>query len=112
MMRRHGVTVIGTSVQDCVFRCVFSARNADYQVRALGIGTISALTHGETELCGKISQNTTGLGRSWEYWSVRLGRAGLMIPPAKAAAKGRRAAARKSARTAARVPARKKTRRR
>lgn len=112
MMRRHGVTVIGTSVQDCVFRCVFSARNADYQVRAMGIGTISALTHGETEMCGKISQSTTGLGRSWEYWSVRLGRAGLMIPPAKAAAKGGRAAARKPARTATRVPARKKTRRR
>jgi HCOMODA/2-hydroxy-3-carboxy-muconic semialdehyde decarboxylase len=112
MMRRHGVTAVGTSVKDCVFRSVFSARNADYQVRAMGIGTISALTHGEIELSGKISQSTTGLARSWEYWSVRLGRAGLMIAPAKAAAKTARATARKPTRTAAKVPARKKARRR
>ena len=34
LMMRHGVTVAGTSVRDCVFRSVFSARNAEYQVRA------------------------------------------------------------------------------
>ena len=33
LMMRHGVTVAGTSVRDCVFRSVFSARNAEYQVR-------------------------------------------------------------------------------
>ena len=33
LMKRHGVTVAGTSVRDCVFRSVFSARNAEYQVR-------------------------------------------------------------------------------
>ncbi len=38
LMKRHGATVAGTSVKDCVFRCVFSARNAEYQVRALTIG--------------------------------------------------------------------------
>ena len=27
LMMRHGVTVAGTSVRDCVFRSVFSARN-------------------------------------------------------------------------------------
>ena len=32
LMMRHGVTVAGTSVRDCVFRSVFSARNAEYQV--------------------------------------------------------------------------------
>ena len=35
LMKRHGVTVAGTNVRDCVFRCVFSARNAEYQVQAL-----------------------------------------------------------------------------
>jgi HCOMODA/2-hydroxy-3-carboxy-muconic semialdehyde decarboxylase len=73
LMKRHGVTVAGTSVKDCIFRCVFSARNAEFQVQALSIGSnISALTPGETELAGQISAKTTGLTRSWEYWSMRV----------------------------------------
>ena len=35
LMKRHGVTVAGTSVRDCVFRSIYSARNAEYQVQAL-----------------------------------------------------------------------------
>jgi len=83
LMRRHGVTVAGTSVKDCVFRCVFSARNAEYQVRALSIGSnIASLSPGEAKLCGNISGSTTGLTRSWEYWSMRVAKAGGL--PAKA----------------------------
>ena len=48
-MNRHGVTVAGTSVRDCVFRSVYSARNAEYQVRALvARRTIASLSPGET----------------------------------------------------------------
>ena len=73
LMMRHGVTVAGTSVRDCVFRSVFSARNAEYQVRAMTIGSdISTLSPGETMLAGQISSKTTGLTRSWEYWSMRV----------------------------------------
>jgi len=60
-------------VRDCVFRSVFSARNAEYQVRAMSIGSnIAALSRGETQLAGQISAKTTGLTRSWEYWSMRV----------------------------------------
>ena len=77
LMRRHGVTVVGTSVKDCVFRCVFSARNAAYQVQAMTIGEhVASLSPGEAELCGGISSSTTGLTRSWEYWSMRVAKAG------------------------------------
>src|SRR5689334_5959715 len=72
MMRRHGVTAVGRNVRDCVFRCVFSARNAEYQARAMALGAVSSLSRGEAELCAGISTGTTGLARSWEYWSVRL----------------------------------------
>ena len=73
LMMRHGVTVAGTSVRDCVFRSVYSARNAEYQVRALTIGSeIATLSPGETKLAGQISGKTTGLMRSWEYWSMRI----------------------------------------
>ena len=78
LMKRHGVTVVGASVRMCVFRSVFSARNAEYQVRGMAIGTLGVLTPGETELAGKIAGTTTGLDRSWEYWLSRLSRAGLM----------------------------------
>ncbi len=81
-MRRHGVTVAGTSVRDCVFRSIYSARNAEYQVRALTIGgSIASLSPGETQLAGQISTKTTGLTRSWEYWSMRVAKAGGIRGP-------------------------------
>jgi len=86
LMMRHGVTVAGTSVKDCVFRSVFSARNAEYQVRALTIGTeIATLSPGEAKLAGQISSKTTGLMRSWEYWSMRV--ANKAAAPASVASK-------------------------
>ena len=78
LMKRHGVTVVGTSVRDCVFRSIFSCRNAEYQVRAMTIGAIGPLSPGETALAGQITAKTTGLARSWEYWSMRVAKsAGL-----------------------------------
>ena len=54
-------------------RSVFSARNAEYQVRAMTLGSdIATLSPGETNLAGQISAKTTGLTRSWEYWSMRV----------------------------------------
>ena len=88
LMRRHGVTVAGTGVRDCVFRSIYSARNAEYQVQAMAIGDrIASLSAGETELAGKITAMTTGLTRSWEYWSMRVAKAGGVPAGRKAAAK-------------------------
>ncbi|MBX6328892.1 MAG: class II aldolase/adducin family protein [Pseudolabrys sp.] len=103
LMKRHGVTVVGTSLRDCVFRAVFSARNAEYQVRALAIGSVSALSPGETELAGGISKKTTGLDRSWEYWTLRVAKAGGVPPAAKPRAGSRRKAARAGGRKAGRA---------
>jgi len=98
LMRRHGVTVTGTGIRDCVFRCIFSARNAEYQVSALAIGsTIASLSPGETHLAGQITAMTTGLTRSWEYWSMRVAKAGG-VPAAKRAKPARKAAVRPSKR--------------
>ena len=77
LMKRHGVTVAGTSVKDCVFRSIYSARNAEYQVRALTIGgPVASLSPGEAQLAGQITAKTTGLTRSWEYWSMRVAKSG------------------------------------
>jgi ribulose-5-phosphate 4-epimerase/fuculose-1-phosphate aldolase len=103
LMKRHGVTVAGTSLRDCIFRAVFSARNAEYQVRALAIGSVSALSPGETELAGGISKKTTGLDRSWEYWSLRVAKAGGTPPVARRGAGSRGRAARAGRRKAKRT---------
>ena len=89
LMKRHGVTVIGTSVRDCVFRSVFSCRNAEFQVRAMTIGTVGALSAGETGLAGGISSKTTGLVRAWEYWSMRVAKAGGLPSTARRPAKAK-----------------------
>jgi len=110
LMRRHGVTAVGVSVKDCVFRCIYSTRNAEYQSQALAIGTaIASLSRGEAELAAKINTSTTGLTRAWEYWWMRLERAGLMVAAPKAVPGAGKRAAKAPARKA---PARKKSRRR
>jgi ribulose-5-phosphate 4-epimerase/fuculose-1-phosphate aldolase len=99
LMRRHGVTVAGVSVRDCVFRSIYASRNAEYQVQALAIGNnVASLSRGETELCGKISAQTTGLVRAWEYWAMRVAKAGgaPAAKTAKPAAKPKAAVAAKS----------------
>jgi HCOMODA/2-hydroxy-3-carboxy-muconic semialdehyde decarboxylase len=104
LMKRHAVTVAGTSVKDCVFRSIFSARNAEYQVRALSIGSnVASLTPGETDLAGQISRKTTGLMRSWEYWSMRVAKSGGLPGAAKLISKRK---AKPAAKTRKRVKSR------
>jgi hypothetical protein len=87
-------------VRDCVFRSVYSARNAAYQVMAMTIGSdIATLSPGETMLAGQISSKTTGLTRSWEYWSMRVAKSGgLAAAPERKSNQKRRAAPAKKSR--------------
>ncbi|HVZ54296.1 MAG TPA: class II aldolase/adducin family protein [Pseudolabrys sp.] len=106
LMRRHGVTVIGATVRECVFRAVQTCRNADYQVRAMAIGGhIASLTPGETERCGDVIGKTTGVTRSWDSWALRIARADGAGAPAKAA-KPAKPAAKSATKPAARRPVR------
>jgi HCOMODA/2-hydroxy-3-carboxy-muconic semialdehyde decarboxylase len=92
LMRRHGVTVIGANVRECVYRAVQTCRNAEYQVRAMAIGgTIAWLTPGETERCGDVIGKTTGVTRSWDSWALRIARSGGLEPAPKKATPARAA---------------------
>jgi HCOMODA/2-hydroxy-3-carboxy-muconic semialdehyde decarboxylase len=82
LMNRHGVTVVGTSIQACVFRSIYSARNAEYQVAAANTGALDPLSPGDAKISGDISTSTTGLNRAWEVWLHRLAQAGG-LPPAQ-----------------------------
>jgi HCOMODA/2-hydroxy-3-carboxy-muconic semialdehyde decarboxylase len=98
LMWRHGVTVAGRNIRDTVFRSIYSARNADYQMQARAAGTIQPLTPGEIELCAKIATSTTGLERTWEHWVSRLAHSN-QLPPyggSRQAAPAKRSAATKS----------------
>jgi HCOMODA/2-hydroxy-3-carboxy-muconic semialdehyde decarboxylase len=80
LMRGHGVTVAGTSIKETVFRSIYSCRNAEFQLRAKDAGTIKPLTPGEVERAGKIGTQTTGQDRCWEYWTMRVTKAGGAPP--------------------------------
>jgi HCOMODA/2-hydroxy-3-carboxy-muconic semialdehyde decarboxylase len=76
LMNRHGATVIGTTVRELTFRCVYTARNAEYQIAAANAGTIGPLSPGEIEKAAAIHKNTTGQNRAWEVWANKLKKAG------------------------------------
>jgi ribulose-5-phosphate 4-epimerase/fuculose-1-phosphate aldolase len=72
LLRRHGATLAGRSLRECVFRSIYTSRNAELQSRAMGMGTISTLSPGEAEMCSHHSLTPRTLGRVWEYWTHRL----------------------------------------
>jgi ribulose-5-phosphate 4-epimerase/fuculose-1-phosphate aldolase len=80
LMRRHGATVTGATLQETVFRTIFSHRNAELQLRAHALGTISPLTSGEAGLAEAYSLRERPMGRAWEYWTTRLAKAGELPP--------------------------------
>ena len=104
LMNRHGVTVAGKSVSECTYRAITACRNADFQVRAMTLGTLDQFSPGEVELCAQIISRTTGLVRSWEYWAMRVAKAGgAPAQPKKAGAElpplPKKAARRRAAKT-------------
>jgi ribulose-5-phosphate 4-epimerase/fuculose-1-phosphate aldolase len=113
LLRRHGATVAGRSLHECVFRSIYTCRNAELQSRASSIGSISTLSAGEAELCSAHSLTPRTLGRAWEYWAYRLQKAdaataGLDARPptaktaANSSARRRKASAAPAKRAAAR----------
>ncbi len=88
LMRRHGTTVIGTSVPDLVMRTIYSCRNAEFQWQARMLGHVTTLSPGEIEKCAAIHKQPNVTSRTWEYWSMRLEKSGngLKSAPTKRSA--------------------------
>ena len=53
LMRRHGATVAGNTLEELIFRTIYTARNAAMQIQAHDLGHVSPLTAAETELAGE-----------------------------------------------------------
>jgi HCOMODA/2-hydroxy-3-carboxy-muconic semialdehyde decarboxylase len=87
LMNRHGATVVGANLKELVARAIFMCQNAEYQLRALTLGTPQPLHRGEIKLAGTLSAMPNVVTRTWEYWSARLEASGglpLRRMPAKA----------------------------
>lgn len=80
MMNRHGVTVAGSNLCDLAFRCVYSCRNAEFQVQANQNGEIDPLSKGDIALGSKEGSLTRGHARAWEHWTARLQRNNWLPP--------------------------------
>ena len=103
LMRRHGATVAGRTLEELTFRTIYAARNAALQIQAHGLGHVSPLNAEETELAGDYNLQPGPVMRAWEYWNVRLDKTeGTWRPgkPKAADAKANRSAKKKRAKRA------------
>jgi len=75
LMRRHGATVAGTTLEELTFRTIYTARNAALQIQAHVLGHVSPLNLAETRLAGEYNLRPGPVARAWEYWNVRLDKA-------------------------------------
>ncbi len=111
LMRRHGATVVGDNLHQVIFRSIYSARNAEHQLRAHALGGVGPLTTGEASLAAGHNLQPGPIERAWEYWSGRLDKTELLVAAAtakKPAARTRTASGAKARRKNSRVARRKK----
>lgn len=76
LMRGHGSTVAGSSLEQAVYRAVYTEVNARLQAEAMKLGTVTYLT--ETEGALAAASNDAQIGRAWALWEHELG---LSAPP-------------------------------
>jgi len=72
LMRGHGATVVGSSVQDAVYRAIYATLNAQLQPIAMQLGGPNFLSDEEAALADELHQKV--VLRPWEFWKERLRR--------------------------------------
>jgi HCOMODA/2-hydroxy-3-carboxy-muconic semialdehyde decarboxylase len=71
LMRGHGSTVVGTSLEQAVYRAIYAEVNAKLQLAAHGLGAVTFLNEEEAQLSSDM--NDGQIPRSWSLWIKRLG---------------------------------------
>ena len=70
LMRGHGMTVVGESIPEAVFRAVYTEVNAKLQMNAARLeGPLTFLS--DKEGAGATEANRSTLGRPWELWKKK-----------------------------------------
>lgn len=72
LMRGHGNVVVGTSIQQVVFRAIYTESNARLQSQAMQLGEIEFLSAGEAQAASEM--NDVHLDRPWQVWKRRAQR--------------------------------------
>ena len=75
LMRGHGSTVVGSSLEQAVYRAIYAEVNARLQLAAHGLGEITFLNREEAQLASDM--NDGQIPRSWNLWISRLGEINL-----------------------------------
>jgi HCOMODA/2-hydroxy-3-carboxy-muconic semialdehyde decarboxylase len=69
LMRGHGMTVVGESLEQAVFRAVYTEANARIQLSATQLGGAIFLT--DAEAAAADAANNGQVNRVWPFWSRR-----------------------------------------
>ena len=71
LMRGHGSTVVGASLEQAVYRAVYAEVNARLQIQAMTLGEVTYLNAQEAAKAAAV--NDTQLPRVWELWQRAVG---------------------------------------
>jgi HCOMODA/2-hydroxy-3-carboxy-muconic semialdehyde decarboxylase len=71
LMRGHGSTVVGGSIEQAVYRAIYAEVNAKLQLQAVTLGEVTYLNLQEAAKAAAI--NDTQLARTWELWLREIG---------------------------------------
>jgi HCOMODA/2-hydroxy-3-carboxy-muconic semialdehyde decarboxylase len=67
-MRGHGNVVVGASVEQVVFRAIYTEINAKLQAEAMRLGEGEVNFLNTEEAAKATTTNNAVLGRPWELW--------------------------------------------
>jgi HCOMODA/2-hydroxy-3-carboxy-muconic semialdehyde decarboxylase len=74
LMRGHGSTTVGGSVEQAVYRAIYAEVNARLQLQAVGLGEVTYLNAEEAALAA--ATNDGVMARAWALWRQRVGDVG------------------------------------
>src|SRR5207253_7853324 len=72
LMRGHGSVVVGNSIQQAVYRVIYTEINARLQMDAVRIGSITFLS--PEEATKSAAMLDAQVPRAWELWKSRIGK--------------------------------------
>ena len=71
LMRGHGSTTVGSSIEVVVYRAIYAEINAKLQIQAAALGPINFLTEEEAALAAATTEGQ--VVRAWDLWRGNIG---------------------------------------
>ncbi|MEO6016137.1 MAG: class II aldolase/adducin family protein [Polaromonas sp.] len=71
LMRGHGSTTVGPSIEVVVYRAIYAEVNARLQIQAAALGPINFLNEEEAALAAATTEGQ--VVRAWDLWAGRIG---------------------------------------